>query len=210
MLFAMISGSTELVRQGLLDLRVDFTEATLRDLDCYLQELQRWNKRVNLVGLKDVDAIVKDLLYDAFFLDSRVRGCNSLVDMGSGSGILSIPLKILNRSMKVYSVDRTLRKIQFQRHIKRSLHLNEFFPVHGRIEEIDRLGVESLVVKAFGPTEEILEKGGHHLAPGGHAFIVKGGLAVPPVCEGFDLRDQIFYTLPPGDRSYTLFIYRKG
>ncbi len=193
-----------------MSLRLPFTEAALGDLDWYVQELHKWNNRVNLVGLKDRDAIIRDLVYDSFFLSSTLRECESLVDMGSGSGILSIPLKILKREIKVFSVDSSLRKIQFQRHIKRYLHLDDFFPVHGRIEEIAPLSVDCLVAKAFGATEEILEKGGRHLRKGGRAYIVKGSMTAPPICEGFDLEDRIFYTLPLSDRSYALFIYMKS
>ena len=70
---------------------------------------------MNLVGLKEGGQIVGDLVYDAFFLHTHVAGLNSLLDLGSGSGVVSIPLAILNPDKQIFSLDKALKKILFQR-----------------------------------------------------------------------------------------------
>lgn len=197
------------IEHGLMSLRVLFHEPELKALHRYVTELTKWNERINLVGLKNPESIVQELLNDAFFLNGYVKDNESILDMGSGAGILAIPLAILNREAKVFSADRTLKKIQFQRHIQRTLGLANFHPVHGRIELIEPLKVDSLVVKAFGSITDILIKGGKHIVSNGHAFLLKGITQPPENVDSFILEDMIPYVLPDGTKNRTLFIYSK-
>jgi 16S rRNA (guanine527-N7)-methyltransferase len=210
MLFAMVKDSTgRLVERGLEHFNITFSGEMVATIEGYLAELERWNRRVNLVGLKDASSILKDLVYDAFFLCTRLSGTRSLMDLGSGGGILAIPLKILMPSLLVYPVDSNGKKIQFQNHVRRTLHLEGFFPVQGRVEEIDPLNVDGLAAKAFGSTGDILDKGQRHVAAGGSIFILKGESEDTEAHEGFDLQDSTVYTLPESGKRHRLLVYRK-
>jgi 16S rRNA (guanine527-N7)-methyltransferase len=156
-----------------------------------------------------MESAVRELLCDAFFLTGRIKDRHSILDLGSGAGILAVPISIVNNNTTVFSIDKSLRKIQFQRHIKRILHLDNFTPVHGRAEEIFPIGVECLVVKAFGSIPAILEKGGPHLKAGGNALILKGKTEKATQVEGFTLERIISYELPAISKSYKLLTYKK-
>ena len=199
----------KIIEYGLVSFDILFNEPVLKALRLYVTELKKWNERINLVGLKEAESIVRELLYDAFFLDNYTRESESNLDMGSGAGILAIPLKILNEKMQVFSIDKSLKKIQFQRHIQRTLKLSSFFPVHGRIESLEPLDVQSLVAKAFGSIPDILTKGGKHIRKGGHAFLLRGKTKALEDIDGFTLEDVIPYTLPDSIKARTLFVYRK-
>jgi len=195
--------------KGLTAFGIPCDEEPVRNLTFFITELSKWNDRVNLVGYKDIRSIVRELLYDAFFLWGHAGESRRTLDLGSGSGIIAIPFKILSPAMEVYPVDRSLRKIQFQRHIKRSLALEGFHPVHGRIEEIDPVGAESVTAKAFGPIEAILQMSRRHLVERGKAYIVKGPAEEAAEVEGFTLKSTVPYTLPGSGRRYRLFVYGK-
>ncbi len=197
------------IREGLAHFRIEYKETALKGLLFYMEELMRWNKKVNLTGIRDMERAIQELLYDAFFLKGHIQNDHSILDLGSGAGILAIPLSIIDENADIFSIDKSLRKIQFQRHIKRALRLDRFTPIHGRAEEIASIGVDSLVVKAFGSIPEILEKGGIHIKPGGRALVLKGEKEKPVEHQGFVLEDRIGYELPVISKSYTLFIYKK-
>jgi 16S rRNA (guanine527-N7)-methyltransferase len=199
----------KIIEHGLASFDIPFNEPVLKALRLYVTELKKWNERINLVGLKDGEHIVRELLYDAFFLDNYARESESTLDMGSGAGILAIPLKILNEKMQVFSIDKSLKKIQFQRHIQRTLKLSSFFPVHTRVESLEPLNVQSLVAKAFGSVTDILTKGGGHIKKDGHAFLLRGKTKACENVDGFDLEEIIPYTLTDSIKARTLFIYRK-
>ena len=197
------------IREGLIHFHIDYTETALKSLLFYVEELMRWNKKINLTGIQDIERAVQELLYDAFLLTRHLRHDHSILDLGSGAGILAIPLSIIDTNATVFSIDKSLRKVQFQRHIKRTLRLSQFTPIHGRAEEIAPIGVDNLVVKAFGSIPEIFLKGGAHIKPGGRALILKGEKTEPVEREGFLLEDTISYELPVISKSYKLFIYKK-
>jgi 16S rRNA (guanine527-N7)-methyltransferase len=199
----------KIIEHGLVSCAIPFNEPALKAVCLYVTELKKWNERMNLVGLKDAESIVRELLFDAFFLHGYVKGFESILDMGSGGGVLAVPLQILNEEMRVFSIDKTLKKIQFQRHIQRTLKLDNFFPVQARVEYLEPLDVQSLVAKAFGSVRDILTKGGAHIRIGGHAFLLRGKMQEPGDVDGFDLEERIPYTLPDSTKARTLLIYRK-
>lgn len=199
----------KIIEHGLTSFKILFDKPALDALCLYVSQLKKWNERMNLVGLKDTESITRELLYDAFFLQSYVKRDESILDMGSGAGVLAIPLKILNGEIRVFSIDRTLKKIQFQRHIQRALKLTNFFPVHGRIESLEPLEVQCLVAKAFGSITNIAMKGGMHIQKNGCAFLLRGKMQESEKIDGFDLEQIIPYSLPDSMKSRTLYVYRK-
>jgi 16S rRNA (guanine527-N7)-methyltransferase len=198
-----------LIRRGLDAQNLALDDKSLDQLSFYVRELGRWNKRMNLVGLRTNEAIVTELLYDALFLFKYIRQDGSVVDMGSGAGILAVPVSILGKGITVYSVDKSLKKIRFQRHLQRSVGLENFIPLHARIEDLDALGVDSVMAKAFGSIQHTLDKGASHVKEGGHIYMVKGRLESPVDREGFVLEQTVEYTLPLSEKPCRLFVYRK-
>lgn len=198
-----------LITEGLDHFGISYTPATVEKLSFYTHELGRWNTRVNLTAKRPVEWVIQELLYDTFFLSSTIRDTLSVLDMGSGSGILAIPLAILDQAMRVFSVDKTLKKIQFQRHVKRSLNLDNLFLIHGRIETLEPLHVDALLSKGFGSTRLILQKGGNHLTRGGTAYLLKGRTEKGGGYPGFFLERATRYGLPKSSKEYQLFAYKK-
>jgi 16S rRNA (guanine527-N7)-methyltransferase len=198
-----------LIAEALEHFRILPGEAGLASLVRYMEELDRWGSRMNLVGLKDMERVCRELLADSLFLHTFVGDRRSLVDVGSGSGILAVPLAILNESLEVLSVDKSLRKVQFQRHVRRTLGLANLRPVEGRIEAIDPLAADCLVAKAYGTTGAILAASDRHLVAGGLTFILKGKGQRDEVFPGHTLEKSLGYSLPGVARDYRLLVYKK-
>ncbi|OPY01088.1 MAG: Ribosomal RNA small subunit methyltransferase G [Syntrophorhabdus sp. PtaB.Bin047] len=198
-----------LIAEALEHFRISPGEAGLASLVRYVEELDRWGRRMNLVGLKDMERVCRELLADSFFLHAFVGDRRRLVDVGSGSGILAVPLAILNESLEVMSVDKSLRKVQFQRHVRRTLGLTNLRPVEGRIEAIDPLDADGLVAKAYGTTGAILAASDRHLAAGGLTFVLKGRGQRDEDFPGHRLENSLGYSLPGVVRAYRLLIYKR-
>jgi 16S rRNA (guanine527-N7)-methyltransferase len=199
----------KIMQEGLSFFHISYDGEIVNNLCFYALELNKWNGHMNLTGLKELNHIISELLFDAFFLYGYMNGMKSVLDLGSGGGILAIPIAILNENIKIISVDKSLKKIQFQRHIKRVMHLNNITAVHSRAEELDSMEVDAMIVKGFGKIEAILEKGERHIRTGGCAFILKGKNEDPIMFRGFELCHVVPYILPISNRKYRLFIYKK-
>jgi 16S rRNA (guanine527-N7)-methyltransferase len=198
------------IEEGLIPFGIDYDDERLSQMCGYVESLEKWNRRVNLVGLKEQGPIVRELIYDAFFLFTCMVEGDRILDLGSGAGVLGVPMAILGRGKTVFSVDRTLRKVQFQRHVKRLLGLSNYTVLHARIEDVEPpLGVDILVAKAFGSISEVLAKGRKHVIEGGRFFLVRGRGETPTDEEGFILIEKRRYRLPKSDKEYQLFVYKK-
>ena len=198
-----------MVMKGLNFFQIPYNGDRVNEICMYVRELKKWNQYMNLTGLKELDLIVSELLYDAFFLCGYMKEMKTVLDLGSGAGILAIPITILSENLKICSVDKSLKKIQFQRHIKRLVSLKNIVPVHDRAEVLEPMETDALIAKGFGSVEEILGKGGKHIRPEGYAFILKGKNEEPIEYPGFKLNNVIQYLLPVSDKAYRLFIYKK-
>lgn len=198
-----------LIQKTLEHFQIPVSGEQLTDLVTFIEELEKWNRAINLVGLRDMDRVCSELLADSFFLYTYVADGRRVIDLGSGSGIAGIPFAILNRSLEVCSIDSNLKKIQFQRHVRRAIGLLNFIPVRGRAEVIEPLGADRLVAKAYGTGEAILEAADRHLVAGGLVCIVKGSSQEEFSRDGYLVETSRDYSLPGIEKIYRLVIYKK-
>ncbi len=116
----------------------DIGDAQFVQLTIYLDELLRWNKKVNLTAIVELNSCWEKHILDSLFLGSMLAGRERLVDIGSGAGLPSIPLKIVFPGLRVLSVDSVTKKINFQRHVVRLLGLHDFSAEAARIEDLEQ------------------------------------------------------------------------
>ncbi len=102
----------------------------------FAYELKKWNRKINLTSITDDSDIAVKHFADSLSLLKVIGENGSLLDIGSGGGFPSIPVKIALPGLSVVSVDAVEKKILFQRHMARVLGLDNFFPVHARCEEL--------------------------------------------------------------------------
>ncbi|MGD2097357.1 MAG: 16S rRNA (guanine(527)-N(7))-methyltransferase RsmG [Desulfobacterales bacterium] len=99
-------------------------------------ELIHWNRKINLTAITDPrDIAIKhflDSLAPAQFIPERAR----LLDIGSGAGFPGVPLKIFNPSLSVLLIDGTRKKVNFLKHMIRSLGLDRIRASHVRAENL--------------------------------------------------------------------------
>lgn len=199
-----------LIRRGLEESGLQMDEEWIvRDLSLYASELERWNRKINLTGKSTVKEVVTDLLYDAFFVYPHIKDKRSILDMGSGAGVIGITFAILDCRLQVVSVDANTKKIQFQRHVKRTLRLDNLAPFACRIEDLEPQKVDIVVVKAFGSAEDALNKSGKHLCREGSVVLMKGKSEPEKDFPGFSLKGAIRYHLPGSIKEFKLLIYKK-
>lgn len=195
------------IKRGLDFYKIKYDRDMLSNLFIYVQELKKWNDHINLTGFKDMESMIKILLYDAFFVYTFIEKDPSILDMGSGAGVISIPSAILNGDMDVFSIDKSSKKIHFQRHIKRLLGLKRLHPLRERVETIVKIKVDTVTVKGFGGIEDILSKGAGILKKGGRILMLRGKDEKPIEFNGFGIKRDITYSLPDSEKIYRLFIY---
>ena len=148
-------------------------EADTRDrLLRFLEELLRWNRRVNLTAITDPLAALRQHLLDSLSVVPHLRG-PSLLDVGSGGGLPGLPLAIVRPDLAVHSVESRQKKVSFQRHAAAVLGLGNFRAEAARVEAMVAV-YPQVISRAFASLARFVELAGPRVAPGGELLAMKG------------------------------------
>ncbi|RKZ25850.1 hypothetical protein DRQ20_04255 [bacterium] len=115
-----MSVSRETLRKGLVVLNISFTEKMLDLLVAYLEELLRWNEKVNLISRRKKEPEL--LILSSLVPIHEVRG--KVLDFGAGGGVVGIPIKILKPRIKLTLLESKTKKSVFLFHVKHFLGID--------------------------------------------------------------------------------------
>jgi 16S rRNA (guanine527-N7)-methyltransferase len=192
--------------EGGLQLRIPLSPHTVARLVLYLQELVRWNAKVNLTGLtKEADIITKH------FLDSlaafkilnvgpgliRPGPALRVLDVGTGAGFPGLVFKLHDPELAVTLLEPSQKRAAFLHHMIGLLGVTDVSVLVIRIEDLkpSRAGPFDLVTTRALRPELLLAQAARLLAPNGTVLLFRASPleAVPP---GYRLARQESFTLP--------------
>jgi 16S rRNA (guanine527-N7)-methyltransferase len=116
---------------------IDFDHTQNRLLCVHAVELIKWNRKINLTTLTDPIEVASN-----HFLDSLVPArfipphAAKLLDIGSGGGFPGIPLKVVLPELSVTLIDASRKKVNFLKHVIRTLKLDGIEALHIRAEDL--------------------------------------------------------------------------
>lgn len=102
-------------------------------LDTYAQLLVEWNEKMNLTAITEPREIVLKHFLDSLLLLKAVElpeGA-SLIDVGTGAGFPSMPVKIAREDLKVTMLDSLQKRLTFLKEVNDQLGLDCTF-IHSR------------------------------------------------------------------------------
>lgn len=158
---------------------LDVGQEACGELEVFLDEMLRWNRKINLTAITDPTEALEKHIVDSLLLLPFLSGGETLLDMGSGAGLPGIPLQIVRPDLKIISVDSVGKKISFQKHVKRLLKLGQFTPLNVRLEKLEGvLGTQTrfdiVTARAFASLEIIIGLASSWLGSGGKILAMKG------------------------------------
>jgi 16S rRNA (guanine527-N7)-methyltransferase len=108
-------------------------------LQAYLDELYRWNQRINLTAVLREEAETKHVdevraLLDACSPPAEAR----CVDVGAGGGVPGVPMSILRPDLRVTLIESDQRKCAFLTHVAGLLGLRNLAVECARVEDVAR------------------------------------------------------------------------
>jgi 16S rRNA (guanine527-N7)-methyltransferase len=161
---------------GADSLGIALSEEAADRLFIYHSELEKWNRKVNLVSRQQADWV------RVHFLDSLVplgmglvEGRERTVDLGSGAGFPGVALKVASPGLAMDLAEAVGKKCAWLNHLVRTLELENARVLGGRFEELleeGKAGQYDLVVsRAAAKPVEICTFARSFLASGGKALI---------------------------------------
>ena len=218
--------ANKLFHRGLSRLGLDLSDRAIDQLCTYLAELQKWNKRINLVGAAPLETLIETHFLDSLTLLPLVQNCPppGLMDVGSGAGFPGLVLKIACPDLEVTLLEPRQKRTSFMRQVIRTLGLKGVSVLETRLEkDNDQLSewqnaTPLLTSRAFASINLFLDLAEPFCAPGGKVICMKGRKAAAEVAEWqklsatspFTLTETIETALPFTDIPRKLLVFTKG
>lgn len=130
------------LNSGLLALGLEpLSISCLAQFWLYFLELEKWNRKMNLVAKAAEKEILETHFLDSLTLLPEIND-GPLLDVGSGAGFPGLSLKIARPELSVTLLEPRQKRVSFLRHIIRSLHLSGIEVVADRLAVADQAFVE--------------------------------------------------------------------
>ena len=148
----------------------------------YLELLLEANKNINLTGItQPKEAVIKHTL-DSLSVSNAIEG-TKVIDIGSGGGTPGIPLAIANPDKQFYLVDSVLKKTIFLKEATETLRLNNVEVICERGENIKSLSADTVVSRAFGSLNYLIDASKHMISKKGLFLAMKGKIKKEEISE---------------------------
>jgi len=170
-------------RQILLDaaeeMGIDMPQDRIALLEVYRDTLLLWNSKMNLISLRsETDLPVRHVIDSLALLPFLPGGPASLLDIGSGAGFPSIPLKIFRSDLCFTLLEASRKKCSFLREVIRRLGLKDIEVMNCRLEALLSKSpcplFDAIVSRATFKMKDLLEGALPLLKTGGILAAMKG------------------------------------
>jgi 16S rRNA (guanine527-N7)-methyltransferase len=139
-----------------------------------LDELERWNRKVNLTAIRDRDEMVTAHIEDSLSARPLLKG-GRILDVGTGAGFPGLPLAIVEPEREFHLIDSSNKKIQFVQHVVGLLGLDNVTAVKARGEDYaPGQRFDTVIARALAALPKLVEIAGHHVGEDGVFVALKG------------------------------------
>ncbi len=200
---------------------IRLSETQLQSFDRYARLLLEWNEKINLTAITDGEGIEQKHFLDSVLPFTKVQLPQgySVIDIGTGAGFPSCPLKIVRSDIKLTLLDSLNKRINFLETLSDEIGL-EAQCIHGRAEELAkgdmREAFDCAAARAVARLNVLCEYCLPYVKVGGEFIALKGSSGREELDEaenavktlGGEVERFEEYCLPCGDKR-SLIVIRK-
>ena len=121
----------ERIEEGTAALSQTLPAGAPEKLATLVEELERWNRRINLTSIQGLDNMVAGHVLDSLAVRPYLVG-RQVIDIGTGAGFPGLPLAIAEPDRQFTLLDAAAKKLAFVRHIIGLFGLENARIVHAR------------------------------------------------------------------------------
>jgi len=151
-----------------------YPDGTAEKLTALLDELEKWNRRVNLTAIRDRQEMVTAHILDSLVARPLLEGV-SVLDVGTGPGFPGLPLAIVEPDRQFTLLDSNNKKILFVQHAAGLLGLDNVTAVKSRAEDYaPGRRFDTVIARALAALPRLVQIAGHHVGENGVFVALKG------------------------------------
>lgn len=159
---------------GLSALDCHPSDLQLDQLKQFVDLLNRWNKTYNLTAIRDPQEMIPLHIFDSLVVAAFIKGENCL-DVGSGAGLPTIPLAIMQPERRFTALDTNGKKTRFIQQAVIELGLKNVSVEQARIENWKSgQKFDAIISRAFASVYDFVTASVQHLSPEGMLYAMKG------------------------------------
>ena len=185
----------------------------------YFEKLVSYNEKVNLTAITEKDQVFNKHFLDSILPVDVIPQNSSMVDVGTGAGFPSLPLKIVRSDINLTMVDSLNKRINFLNELTAELKINTT-NIHARAEDFalkNREKFDVAVARAVARLNTLLE----YLLPlvkvGGIVLAYKGSSADEEIEEaknaitvlGGKVKQVLHFDLPDSQGERNIIVIEK-
>lgn len=127
----------DILRQKANESQIKLDENQIVSLRRYYELLVEWNQKMNLTALTEPEDVALKHFCDSILLLSYadIPLNSSLIDVGTGAGFPSLPIKIVRPDIKLCLLDSLNKRLIFLQEVVNELNLTDVKIVHARAED---------------------------------------------------------------------------
>lgn len=157
----------------------------------YLELLLRWNRKINLTGVRSPEECVTRHFGESLMVSRHVELSGRLLDIGSGAGFPGLAVKIVSRDLRVTLLEPSAKKRAFLKEVARSCRWESVEVRPERLEEFVRgarpLGFELATARAVGSLGRLVSGAARSLRDGGRLCLWVGASQAGALAGGSNL-----------------------
>jgi len=139
-----------------------------------LDELERWNRKVNLTAIREREQMQVLHIADSLAARPLLEG-HRILDVGTGPGFPGLPLAIVEPEREFTLLDTNNKKIRFVEHAVALLGLDNVIAVKARAEDYaPGQRFDTVIARALASLPKLVDIAGHHVREGGVFVALKG------------------------------------
>jgi len=209
------------LQEGAAQLGVQLSDTAVAQLTLYLEELQRWSPKIDLVSQTDLVEIIHNHFLDSLAVVPLLSEKTNLLDLGSGAGFPGAPIAIALPRVSVSLLEIRRKRVSFLKEVTRKIKAANVKVYEGRAEMLaynkdlhDTFAV--VITRATWDIGTFLQLARPFVQSEGIALAMKGlrlerelrELEIAPQLHGFVLQHRYLYVFPVTGEQREIVMFR--